>query len=265
MRNYKYSLLGAFGLASLMIGVGVSPASGFTDSGGGHVLPASARPLGYTLTDMASKLALFNASGEDLQYYPKTPFQILFVTTSPGIVTMSCPYGGSGIKYINASSFNVSPGTHFFVPLWSVDDSPPIVGDFPESASEAANYFFSVSQVGGINFEIIVDGKATHIGPDYVAGPVLSPQPLPDGGGRHLIELGAFLTPMSVGTHTVTIKGQLVGTALGAAYPPGSVPGFPDGLSCFGEDDTYSVAVVPGAHRTALPANQGPAGRHESQ
>jgi hypothetical protein len=265
MHNCKSSLVGAFGLAFLMVGVPIPPALGFSDAGGGHVLPAGARPLGYTLTDMARKLALFNASGEDLQYYPKTPFQILFVTTSPGIVPIACPYGGSGIKFINASSFNVPPGTHFFVPLWSVDDSPPIVGTFPESASQAGNYFFSLSQVGARNFEIIIDGKTTPIGPDYVAGPVLSPKPLPDGGGRHLIELGAFLTPMSVGTHTVTIKGRLVGLAIAAAYPPGSVPGFPDGLSCFGEDDTYAVAVVPGAHRTALPANQGPAGRHESQ
>ena len=45
---------------------------------GGNVLPPRATPHGYSLDDMASALALFDTSGNDLQFYPKTPFQILF-------------------------------------------------------------------------------------------------------------------------------------------------------------------------------------------
>jgi hypothetical protein len=45
----------------------------------------------------------------------------------------------------------------------------------------------------------------TSIGAEYVAGPV-DTDILPDGGGTHLILVGAFLTPLSKGTHTVTIR-----------------------------------------------------------
>lgn len=45
---------------------------------GGNVLPPTAQPHGYSLEKMAVALANFTASGNDLTYYPKTPFQILY-------------------------------------------------------------------------------------------------------------------------------------------------------------------------------------------
>jgi len=37
--------------------------------GGGTVLPPTARPYGYSLTDMARETALFTTSGNNLDYY----------------------------------------------------------------------------------------------------------------------------------------------------------------------------------------------------
>ena len=58
--------------------------------------------------------------------------------------------------------------------------------------------------------------------------------PLLDGGGTHFIAVGAFLTPLGVGTHTVTIKG----TSSGEAYVAAS------GLSFETAVFTYTVEVV---------------------
>ena len=150
---------------------------------------------------MAKALAVFTTSGNDLANYPNTPFQILY--TSP------------------TNSFNVTPGTRFFVPLFLFDDSPPIVGSFPTKPGPAAQeYIFDDAQVGADGLEIIVDGLPTSIGPMYVAGPV-DTQPLPDGGGTHVIQVGAFLTPLSKGTHTVTISGTFDGDAFAATYGGG--------------------------------------------
>ena len=54
---------------------------------GGNVLPPNASPYGYSLDDMAKALALFDTSGNDLSYYPKTPFQILYADPKKTIVT----------------------------------------------------------------------------------------------------------------------------------------------------------------------------------
>ena len=163
----------------------------------GNVQPATAKPSGYTLADMAEALAYFSTSGNDLTHYPDTPFQILYVDRSTG-----------------TNTFTVKTGTRFFVPLAYVDDSPPILGDFPADSSTVEDYFFGADEMGGHDFAIEVDGQAMPIGPEYVAGPVLTPGLL-DGGGSHFIQLGAFLTPLSKGTHTVTIRGGFDGAAIG--------------------------------------------------
>jgi hypothetical protein len=165
---------------------------------GGNVLPPTASPSGYTLADMAEELAFFDTSGNNLAYYPDTPFQILYV--DPAV----------------ENTFTVKTGTLFFVPLFSLDDSPPIIGAFPANAADAEGYVFGDTQIGADEVEIEVDGLVTSIGPEYVAGPVVTPA-LPDGGGTHLIQVGAFLTPLSKGTHTVTIRGTFDGDAVVAS------------------------------------------------
>jgi len=52
-----------------------------------------------------------------------------------------------------------------------------------------------------------------------------------DGGGKHLYILGVFLTPLGLGSHSITIDGELDGAALGG--------------SPFTEHLAYTVMVVP--------------------
>lgn len=203
--------------------------------GGGNVLAPNAQPRGYSLTDMARATARFNTSFNNLLYYPNTPFQILYADFSTATTTpVDCDNGGSGLLQSGTNSFTVAPGTPFYVPFFNVTDSPPVLGTYPSDESEAVGYFFGPTQIGGRDFEIIVDGKSTPVGPEYLAGPVET-APLLDGGGTHIITLGVFLTPLSVGTHTVTIRGQVAGDLLLPTY----------GISCLKEDFTYVVEVKP--------------------
>jgi hypothetical protein len=105
-----------------------------------------------------------------------------------------------------SSTFTVRPGTGFVVPMANADDSPPFPQPYPASREDAIPYFFGKAQYGGRGWEISVDGNRTPIGSGYLAGPVTTP-PLPDGGGPHMITLGAFLHPLGPGTHTVTVNG----------------------------------------------------------
>jgi hypothetical protein len=137
--------------------------------------------------------------------------------------------------------FKVYARTIFFVPLTSIDDSPPIIGKFPPYPPEtgrAADYFLNRQQLGGHDWVIFVDGSPTPLGAEFFVGPVLTP-PLADAppcqGGTHLLQFGVFLTPLSVGRHTVRFKGTLDGAALLLANN-----GKP-----FTEDITYTVEVVP--------------------
>jgi hypothetical protein len=202
---------------------------------GGNVMPPQARPRGYSLDAMAKALALFDTSGNNMQFYPKTPFQILFQDPSKTqFQNVTCPNGGPGFLIIGVNSFAVRSGTPYFVPLFSVDDSPPVLGTFPTEKSQIADYFFSPDEYGGRGFAIIVGGKRTAVGPSFLAGPIEQTNPpLQDGGGTHLIQLGVFLTPLTPGTHTVTIVGQVAGSALFSTY----------GFNCLQQDDTYVVRV----------------------
>jgi hypothetical protein len=181
----------------------------------GQVLPATARPHGWSLTDMTKALASFTASG-NTEPLPVTPFQVLYVKPGDG----SFDFDGVGFVATGASSFDVRPGTTFFVPMQNADDSPPVVGAFPATEQGAVFYFFDQSQAGGRGFTIDVDGTTTAIGPSYLSGPV-TVAPLPDGGGTHMITLGAFLSPLPPGTHHITIEGGLFGDEFQATYGVG--------------------------------------------
>src|SRR5262249_33679803 len=174
----------------------------------GEVLPAKAHLDGYSLTDMTSATAQFLTSGTDPSLYPNTPFQILYhkvpetnTFPSPGVLVAR-----------GVNQFTVKPGTPFYVPLGYSDDSPTIVGTFPTTQQAVADYIFSHDQNGFGTLQIVVDGQAPAIGPAYVGG-LVTTQPLPDGGGTHIITVGAFLTPLAPGVHTVTISGTITGLA----------------------------------------------------
>lgn len=127
-----------------------------------------------------------------------------------------------GLPYVilNTSgnrTFTVDTDTYFYAPIAYVNDSPPILGAFPGSPSEAATYFFDPAQIGAHDCFIDIDGTRYSIGPAYLAGPVTT-APMPDGGGTHYIVLAAFMRPQPPGSHTVSMGATFDGAAVVAAY-----------------------------------------------
>ena len=164
-------------------------------NGSGAVLPPSAKVYGYSLDAMASAVANFSISGNDPAFYPNTPFQILYDQSPAG-----------------NNTFKVRPGTFCYVKFFFIDDSPPVIGNWPANKHQAAHYIFGRDQLGAHDLQVIVDGRAYSLDhPGYIGGPV--PTPNSPDGSQHLIQVGAFLSPLSKGTHTVTIRGTIDGTA----------------------------------------------------
>ncbi len=190
-------------LAILGISLGFAFWTESVYAGGGNVLPPTAKPKGYSLSDIAEATAVFNtlgSNGRSTATEPSVPFQILY---------------NSNINQPH-NTFFVRPGTMFYVPIFLSDDSPPIIGDFPADVTDqnaVADYFFDEEQLGAVFLEVVVDGEVTSVGPDYVVG--VETPPLSDGGGTHYIVSAVFLTPLTKGTHTVQIRGLLTGAALG--------------------------------------------------
>jgi hypothetical protein len=204
-RRARRRVVAVLAMASAIAVAGATPGW----AGGGKVMPASAKPHGYSLVDMTKELALFSTSGNNPAHYPDTPFQILYTANFD-----AQPVGG-GIVVTGTNSFRVAKNTKFFVPLVNVTDSPPVLGVYPTTPAEATTYIFEPSQVGVHGFEIVVDGTSTPIGAEYLAGPVTTPV---DVGGTHTIALGAFLNHLRHGTHTVEIRGTLGGDLVAATY-----------------------------------------------
>jgi hypothetical protein len=160
------------------------------------ILPGNASPRGTSIDEMTALLGPFQDSGLDPSFLPSTRFQILFPTD----------------LNTNTGTFTVKPGTFFFIPIFSFNDSPPIIGDFPTNSSQAVGYIFGAAQIGAHDAEIEVDGQITEIGPSHLSGLINTPN-LPFGGS-HTILLGAFQTPLPKGTHTVKIRATWDGVAL---------------------------------------------------
>jgi hypothetical protein len=195
-------------------------------AGPSGVLPASTTLNGYSLTRMAREVALFTTSGNNPTYYPTTPFQILYTQQTAFDPPGNCApaYTGScGVVFHDPSGgpagvFPVKPDTTFYVPIANLDDSPPVIGTYPNTPAGAKIYFFDPLQGGGRDISITIDGTTTLLGSAYVAGPVVSPKPLLDGGGRHIITLGVFVSPLTPGNHTVEIRATQSSPAIRAAY-----------------------------------------------
>ena len=189
-------------LLVLAVSIWVAGGTRLTAGGdGGPVLPASATPSDFSLDDMAAELALFSSSGNDLAHYPDTPFQILYIS--------------------DTNTFTVPAGTRFFVPVFFVDDSPPILGTFPDDVDDIAAYVFGADQLGGYDMQIVVDGTATTLGPAYLGSTHVGGAGLLDGGGHNFIQLGGFLTPLTPGKHTVTIIANFDGAVINELFGQG--------------------------------------------
>ena len=190
----------------------------------GKVMPAHARPHGYSLRHMARVTASFNASDRSGATIPlpNTPFHILYTSAAnPG------------------NDFQVMQGKFMYVPVAYSDNSPPVIGDFPSSAEnrrELLRYWYSQRQLGTTITEINVDGRKTRLGGDYVAG-VDFEQPISDGATKYIAP-AAFIKPLSPGQHTIKIHFKATGDAL--REPP-----FPDyfPLGYFEFEATYNVTV----------------------
>jgi Divergent InlB B-repeat domain len=79
--------------------------------GGGNVLPPTAKPKGYSLTDIAKATAFFATTAPNdrsKETEPNVPFQILYTSSDP------------------SNTFSVRPGTMLYVPIFFADDSEPI-------------------------------------------------------------------------------------------------------------------------------------------
>ena len=189
------------------------------------MLSATESPHGYSLTEMASAVAPFTMSDNDPAAYPATPFQVLHVDN------IDYQLVDSGIVASATQSFTVRPGTPFYVPVFNATDGPPVVGTFPATAADAPFNFFDPSQYGG-TFEIVVDGSTTPLGADYLAGPV----PV-QGTELNIVTLGAFIHPLSAGSHTVTVRGTVDGAGVEEAH----------GIAYIEFEFTYNVQVQKGA------------------
>jgi len=162
-------------------------------AGGGKVLPPTARPHGYSLTEMASLTGTFNANPprDGVPPTAKTPFVMLYVR----------PDGDS--------VFTVRPGTPLYVPIVYSSDNGIDVTD----QDEVADLYFSPDQFGAKTLDIVVDGEATSlIRVGYPVGAVI-----PQKGGEPLeyTTVAAFLNPLPPGKHTVTIQALFDGELLG--------------------------------------------------
>jgi hypothetical protein len=213
--------------ATAVAGLGLEvPSQNASQLHGGQVIPPSAKPLGFSLSDMALQNAQFATSGNDPRFFPTTPLQILYYDPS----TLSSANVQGGLLETGSNILRVPAGSFFYVPILNADDSPPVLGTFPTSPSAAVSYFFDSTQLGASQF-ITVDGQTTSVGISYLVGPITT-QPLQDGGGTHILTVGVFLTPLSPGTHTVSISGRFDGALIPSL-----------GINFIEERFTYTVIV----------------------
>lgn len=189
--------------------------------------PSPFGPAFWTVERMTRVLAPFETSGDNPADLPDTPFQILYPDQSTAQTTPV----GTGYRATGTNAFTVPAGTRFFIPAFYVDDSPPVLGTFPQSYLGGVWYFFGADQYGA-RLDIAIDGQSFRLGPLDISGPVMSASPLPDGAS-HIIMAGAFLAPLSSGVHTVSLGGGVFGAALEPTY----------GFSFLEQALTYTVTV----------------------
>lgn len=197
---------------SSLAGAGVTQAAAHAiiDEHGGIVIPAMAEPKGFSLKRLAAATAAFNVTDRS----GAVPTAINGRPFFQGLYTSADN---------PTNTFNVPQATWLYVPVIFADDSPPIIGNFPDVNDRNAlvNYVYSHKELGVIYTNITVDGKVIPLNEDYLVGVKVAP--LPDGGGTQYLTVAAILTPFKIGQHTVEISSLVTGIALCdlIACPPG--------------------------------------------
>lgn len=182
------------------------------------VLSAGAKPHGYSLAKAAAATAYFNTGVRTPENLPSNfPFQVLYY-----------PPNGD-------TTFSVRPGKTLYVPVVYSDDTDSGLWAFPNVNDPRAvsDYYFSPTKLGADSIEVVVDGEVTELGRRYATG--AATPGLPDGANNYTV-VAVFISPLSRGTHTVTIRTSLSGGFI-QAYPEY----FPGGV--FFSELTYTVIV----------------------
>ena len=124
------------------------------------------------------------------------------------------------ILYVDAANdttFDVRPGTMIYVPVVYSDDTDSAYWPYPNvnDPQAVSDYYFDPAQLGAEFLEVVVDGQITSLGPQYAVG-ARTPG-LPSGGNAYTV-VAAVLTPLSPGTHVVTVRALLSGAFIGGDF-----------------------------------------------
>ena len=188
------ALLSLFGLLAPAAAALADDCFGFSD-----ILPPDAIVHGYSLKDAAEATANYNLS------QGTTPLDVPF---------QFVPLEGTT---------TVTEGTFLYLPIFFSDNSPPILGNFPNDVqnqfADAVYFFDPADGIGLEEVDVTVDNERTvSLGPEYVVG--FNTRPLLDGATKD-VQLATFLAPLSKGTHTIAVHVELDGAAaLAAGIPP---------------------------------------------
>lgn len=185
-------------LRAVLVGMVLSVAAAPALAGGGNVMPPKANQKGYSLTDLAAATALFNTG--QVTGNPKTPAE-------PNI-----PFK------VLVGDATVAPGTMLYVPLYFADDSAPIIPPFPKDVTNHASIAAYLDKLladafGVQSLFLQVDGQITVLSDDYITGVTTPPllDAAPADAGTHYIVSAAVLSPLTPGTHNVSIGGMIAG------------------------------------------------------
>ncbi len=165
---------------------------------GGDVLPSGQSVAGHSLASAAQATAVYNSgvqAGNPLTpAAPTLPFNLLV------------PDGNVAVL---ASEYT-------YMPVFVSDNSPPVDPSFPASianqgvdAAYLDGYVLSNYDVSALLVQ--VDGKNTVLDDSYITG--VNTSTLLDGtpGGNEYISSSVFLSPLSIGDHTISIGGIISG------------------------------------------------------
>lgn len=182
-------------------------------AGGGNVLPAVQDVDGYSLATAAQATAVYNtgiqAGNPATPPPPSLPFDVIV---------------GDAVE---------QPNTYIYLPVFVEDNSGPPVPPAPNFPSDITNQVadaayldnFLLTNYGVSSLLVQVDGQNTVLDDSYITG--VTTAPLLDGtpGGNEYISSSAFLSPLSVGDHTVSIGGLIGGSpAIFLSYDVTVVP-----------------------------------------